>query len=262
MSHGVGDPVVLQPVGELVLAIGRLQRRQRSGRPVGARAPVRRGRRSPRAARPGSWLRTSSAELLAHLGEHLAQPTGRPHHRRHRVVQLVGEPGGHRAERDQPLVPVDGVAGRRSPGPGPPSRRWAAIGNHSLHRLPQVGGGQLEQPAVGDRPRRARVQLRTRRARSGRRRTRRCRSRGSRCGTARARHPAPGSTSPASPTAARRSTTPGRPRRGSWRRPDTRRRDRARRATSSWSSLELLEQEQRAQLVRRQPFGLAHRCSR
>ena len=63
------------------------------------------------------------------------------------------------------------------------------------HRAAEVGRGQLEQPAVGDGPRRCPGTAAERRGRPGARRTRRCTSRSSRSGTARSRRPGRGSTS-------------------------------------------------------------------
>jgi hypothetical protein len=71
----------------------------------------------------------------------------------------MGETGGHRSERDEPLVPGDGVSGGVALDLAPRQQ----VGGHRepfLHRMAPVGGGQLEQPGVGDRPRRSGVQLR------------------------------------------------------------------------------------------------------
>ncbi len=150
--------MVLQPVGHLVFAIGRLQRRE--GRRLPAlleRAP---GEVRDRLELVGGQLAANHRpDLLPHLGHHVAQPRGGAHDRRDRIVQLVGEAGGHRSERDEPLVPGDGVSGGVTLDLAP---RQQVSGHREpfLHRMAPVGGGQLEQPAVGDRPRRTRVQLR------------------------------------------------------------------------------------------------------
>ena len=98
-------------------------------------------------------------DLLPHLGQHVAQPRARAQHRRDRVVELVREPGGHRTQRDQTLVPGDGVVG----GATLDLESRQQVGRHGEplpHGASEVGGGQLEQPAVGDRPCGTRVQLR------------------------------------------------------------------------------------------------------
>jgi hypothetical protein len=154
---GAGDVVVLQPVGDLVLAVVRLERRQ--GRCVPAALERLRGQGGDRLELVGGELAADHlADLRPHLGQHLPQPVAGAQHRRHRVVQLVREPGRHLAEGDEPLVPLDDVAGV-----GPLGRRpLQQVGRHGEplpHGLAEVGRRDLEQAAVRDGPGRGRVQL-------------------------------------------------------------------------------------------------------
>ena len=78
------------------------------------RAPRRPARRPPPAARPASCSAARSslpaasiASLCRMPGDPVAQRGGGPDGRRGRVVQLVGQPGGQRAEREQPLALAD-----------------------------------------------------------------------------------------------------------------------------------------------------------
>ncbi len=108
------DAVLLQPVAELVLAVRGLQRAERLGRaqladghvhelaqPGEVFAPVRRGR--------------EFAELAAYRGEAFPQCGGGAHGGGSRVVELVGEPGGRRSERQQPLPLTDRLLGVLEP---------------------------------------------------------------------------------------------------------------------------------------------------
>ena len=71
-----GDAVVLQPVGELLLAIGCVKRRQDRGLPAaieGASSQV--GNRFELAG--GEFAANHLADLLSHLGQHVSQPRAR-----------------------------------------------------------------------------------------------------------------------------------------------------------------------------------------
>ena len=251
--------MVLQPVGELVLAIRCLERRQRGCLPaLLERASRQVGDRFELVG--GELAANHHPDLLPHLGHHVSQPRGSAHDSRDRIVQLVGEAGGHRAERDEPLVAGDRVP-RRVPLDLAPRQQVSRHREPFLHRMAPVGGGQLEQPALGDRPRRARVELRdaavrqvrVERARIGaaivgaeqldlaplhaaqhgeRPRKQHEEARGERAfGVDRA----PGRILDDA-------TAPGEP--------------------HELVVAEMLEEKQGPQLVRRQPFGFGHRCSR
>ena len=79
-----------------------------------ASAPWRPARPPPPAARPARAACSASSrpsasmrQLVPHAGDPLAQRRGGPDGGRGRVVQLVGEPGRQRAERQQPLPLAD-----------------------------------------------------------------------------------------------------------------------------------------------------------
>jgi hypothetical protein len=98
----------------------------------------------------GEGAARERSELGSHAGESLAQGGSRPRDGGHRVVQLVGQTGGHRAQGHQPLVALDRVAGvhaRR----GEPLQEVDRHREPLPHRLSELGGGQLEEAAVGHR---------------------------------------------------------------------------------------------------------------
>jgi hypothetical protein len=149
--------MVLEPIGQVRLAIGRLERRerrrvaallQRPRRQVGDRLELG----------PGELAPDHQPELLPHLCQHLPQPCAGAHDRRHGVVELVGEASGHRAEGHEPFVLLDDRAGVGALGRGA-LEQMGRHGEPLPHRLAEVAGGDLEQAAVGDRPGRAQVHL-------------------------------------------------------------------------------------------------------
>ena len=96
-------PELLEPRQQLVLGVGRIERAER-GLTLGARdrLPVQRDECLGVAALDArlhepAHRRAHDLERLGHLRRGAAR-------RRRRVVQLVGQPGGHRAERGQPLA--------------------------------------------------------------------------------------------------------------------------------------------------------------
>ncbi len=97
-------------------------------------------------------------QLVPHAGEPVAQGRGGPGGRGRRVVQLVGEPGGQLAEREQPLPLPDQLGEVALPDE-------QALQQVDRHRVPlpeHLGErlrGQGEEPAVGDRADRRRVAL-------------------------------------------------------------------------------------------------------
>ena len=100
------DAVLLQPVGELVLGVAGLDRAElrRLGDPLDGLLLQLDQRRQ----RPGSIRAVGDhRQLVPHPGDPLAQRGGGPHRGRGRVVQLVGQPGRQRAEREQPLPLAD-----------------------------------------------------------------------------------------------------------------------------------------------------------
>ena len=152
------DAVVLQPVAQLVLAVGGLQRRSAS-------APWRPARRRPPAARRASPAASASMlavgeqrELVPHPGDPVAQRDGGPDGRRGRVVELVGQPGGERAERD-----AAAPAGRRRPASVrmPQEQALEQVHRHrepvAQHAGANSSAGSAKKRDVGQRPQRGRV---------------------------------------------------------------------------------------------------------
>ena len=89
-------------------------------------------------------------ELVPHPGDPLAQRGGGPDRSRRRVVQLVGQPRGQRAE-----ARAAARAGRRSPGccacrGRAPRAGASAIGNQLRTIVAELVRGQHEEPGVGD----------------------------------------------------------------------------------------------------------------
>ena len=82
------------------------------------------------------------------------------HHGGDRVVQLVGQAGGHRAEGDEPLVALDRVAGAPCPGWRGPRAGGPPSGYHSLNAWPSSAAGSSSSRQSLHRPGRRRVHLR------------------------------------------------------------------------------------------------------
>ena len=138
-----GDAVVVEPVAELVLAVGGLHRRSASG------ALATRSTASSCSSTSVSQQRRGSIspvgdhrQLVPHAGDPVAQRGGGPDRGRGRVVQLVGEPGRQRAEREQPLPLADDLLACCCMPRNRPSSRCTAIGNQSrdhARRSPRRG---------------------------------------------------------------------------------------------------------------------------
>ena len=100
----LGDVVVLEPVAELVLAVGALDAVSSAPRRRCARRTPPGARSSERSSSPSSSPSREQRQLVPHAGEPLAQRGGGPDGGGRGVVQLVGEPGGQLPEREQPLA--------------------------------------------------------------------------------------------------------------------------------------------------------------
>ena len=158
-----GDAVVVEPVGELVLAVGGLQRAERGSpwRPVRPCAPG--SRRASPAWPAGYGPAAMTAELVPHPGDPFPQRRGGPDGRRGGVVELVGEPGRQRAQRQQPFPLVDGplgvlgaeeqalqqVHGHREPFAHDPARRTAAGRTKNRGRLGDPHGAVVRLRHAG-----------------------------------------------------------------------------------------------------------------
>ena len=91
-------------------------------------------------------------QLVPHAGDPVAQRGGGPHRGGGRVVQLVGEPGGQRAERQQPLPLADQLAAaaacpRNRPSAGAPPSGTSARNDLARTRW----RGSTKNRRVGDR---------------------------------------------------------------------------------------------------------------
>ena len=135
--HCASDAAVLEPVAQLFLTVGRLQRRQDRG--IAALIEGASGQVGDRFELLGGELATGEVpDLLPHLGEHVSQPRARAQDRRHRIVEFVRETGRHRTERDEALVPGDGVGG----GPALDLESRQQVGGHREpfpYRTAEVG---------------------------------------------------------------------------------------------------------------------------
>ncbi len=104
------DPVVVEPVGELVLPVGGLQGAERRRlRDAFHRALLHLDEIGDRLA--GVVALGDDGELVPHLADAFAQGRRGPDGRRGRVVELVGETGGQRSEGQQPFPLPDGPLG-------------------------------------------------------------------------------------------------------------------------------------------------------
>ena len=132
---------------------------------------------------PASLPEAIMASLCRMPGHPVAQRVGGPAGGGRRVVQLVGQPGRELAQRQQPLpLPEQRVAAAH-----PEDHALEQVHGHrepAGELLGELGGGQREHRAVGDRAHRRRVVRgpSRRRGRTGRPRSRR---RGGRCGWSR-----------------------------------------------------------------------------
>ncbi len=152
-----GDTVIVEPVGDRVLPVAGLQRSQRGC----LRDPLHRLLLQPDQDSQGGPVvraRGDQSEFVPHPGDPFPQRRGRPYRGGGRVVQLVGEPGGQRAQRQQPLPltdrllggphaeeqPLQHVYGHREPLPHQPRQRVRRE-HEEARRLtdPQRGGVDL-----------------------------------------------------------------------------------------------------------------------
>ena len=128
---GAGDAVLVEPVGELVLALGLLAAAVSSGadgdRLHRLLLHVDEQLEQPRV----DLVVREHRQLVPHAGDPLAQRGGRAHRRRGRVVQLVRQAGRQRAEGEQLLALADDLLASCACPRNRPSSRWIAIGNHS-----------------------------------------------------------------------------------------------------------------------------------
>ena len=150
------DPVVLEPVAELVLAVAGLQRRSASGA-FATRSTASSCSSTSACSAPASMLAVGQQrELVPHAGDPLAQRGGGPDGRRGRVVQLVGQ--ARRSARRAPAA-----------APAAPTRpaRFAHAEEQALeqvhrHREParitgaNSAAGSAKNALVGDRAHRRR----------------------------------------------------------------------------------------------------------
>ena len=108
---GAGDPVVLQPVADLVFAVGRLQRGQLLVSGLRHLLGDLVLDADQDAQRLGGELGLGHhRELVPHVADALAQVGHRAGGGRRRVVELMGQPGGDGAERQQLLALADDLA--------------------------------------------------------------------------------------------------------------------------------------------------------
>ena len=131
MSNGAWIPRPLQPVADLVLTIGCLQRPERRR----LRRPLHRGLLQSDELVQGIGRNvpiSEVAELVAHPGDSFPQRSGGAYRSRGRIVELVGQPGGQRTQGEQSLAltdqavgvlhpeeqPLEQVNGHREPGCG------------------------------------------------------------------------------------------------------------------------------------------------
>ena len=159
-----------------------------------------------------SYLPDAMKPSLCRMPRHpVAQRRRRPDRGRRRVVQLVGEPGGQRTQRQQAFPLLDDLLARSGSPKNRPSSRCTAIGNHSRMSCREPVGVQHEEPRRrGDAHRRAcRPAARGRRDRPARHRHTR---RAGRCARSRRRRRPTAGSAPACRRSARRSRSLDHPR--------------------------------------------------
>ena len=156
-SHESVDPVVIEPVGELVLALRLLHRREvgrRRDRPDRLLLDVDQQLEQPRV----DLLVREHRELVAHRGEPVAQRGVGADRGGCRVVQLVGQPRRQRAEGQQLLALADDLLRVAHP-------EEQSLEQVDRHREPgayggsEVLGADQQQPGVADDAHRRRVVL-------------------------------------------------------------------------------------------------------